>query len=120
MTHRDGLPRFSARSVRRGDPGSAGGFAEASAVYRETSATLSESLGKPPLRSPLRPVGGRGGAPRIWNRGGTPRFPRGRRQALTMSRIAGGFPPPRLPTIWQGPKRTARAIPIGHYHRSLV
>ena len=46
MTHRDGLPRFSARSVRRGDPGSAGGFAEASAVYREASATLSETWGR--------------------------------------------------------------------------
>ncbi len=101
MTHRDGLPRFSARSVRRGDPGSAGGFAEASAVYRETSATLSESLGKPLFRSPLRPV-------------------RRRRKALTMSRIARVFPPTRLPTIWHGPKRAAWTIPIGHYHRSLV
>ena len=40
MTHRDGLPRFSARSVRRGD-----------AAHREACATLSESLGIPPLRS---------------------------------------------------------------------
>ena len=48
MTHRDGLPRFSARSVRRGD-----------AAHREAHATPSESLGKPPFRSPLRPVGGR-------------------------------------------------------------
>ena len=56
MTHRDGLPRFSARSVRRGD-----------AAYREPCATPSESLGKPPFRSPMRPVGGR-------------------RKALTMSR----------------------------------
>ncbi len=109
MTHRDGLPRFSARSARRGD-----------AVYREPGATLSESLGKPPFRSPMRPVGGRGGAPRMWNRGGTPRPPRGRRQALTMSRIARGFPPTRLPTIWHGPKRAAWTIPIGHYYRSLV
>ena len=38
MTPRDGLPRFSARSVRRDD-----------AVYREPCATLSESLGKPPF-----------------------------------------------------------------------
>ena len=48
MTHRDGLPRFSARSVGRGD-----------AAHREARATPSESLGKPPLRSPPRPVGGR-------------------------------------------------------------
>ncbi len=78
MTPMDGLPRLSARSVRRGD-----------AAHREPSATLSESLGKPPLRSPLRPVGGR-------------------RKALTMSRIACGFPPTR---------RAAWTIPIGHYHR---
>ncbi len=38
MTHRDGFPRFSARSVRRGDAG-----------HREACATPSESLGKPPL-----------------------------------------------------------------------
>ncbi len=47
MTPRDGLPRFSARSARRGDAG-----------HREACATLSESLGKPPLRSSMRPVGG--------------------------------------------------------------
>ncbi len=81
MTHRDGFPRFSARSVRRGD-----------AAHRETCATLSESLGKPPLRSPMRPVGVR-------------------RKALTMRRVAYGIPPTR---------RTAWAIPMGHYHRSLV
>ncbi len=81
MTHRDGLPRFSARSVRRGD-----------AVYREPCATLSESLGKPPFRSPLGPVGGR-------------------RKALTMFPIACGFPPTR---------RAAWTIPKGYYLRSLV
>ena len=81
MTHRDGLPRFSARSVRRGDAG-----------HREARATLSESLGKPPLRSSMGSVGGR-------------------RKALTMSRIAGDFPPAR---------RAAWTIPRGHYHRSLV
>ncbi len=48
MTHRDGFPRFLSRSVRRGDAG-----------YREACATLSESLGKPPFRSPMRPLGGR-------------------------------------------------------------
>ncbi len=37
MTHRDGFPRFSVRSVRRGD-----------APHRKACATLSESLGKPP------------------------------------------------------------------------
>ncbi len=81
MTHRDGFPRFSARSVRRGDVG-----------HREARATLSESLGKPPFRSSMRPVGGR------W-------------KALTMRRIAGDFPPTR---------RAAWTIPRGHYHRSLV
>ena len=81
MTHRDGLPRFSARSVGRGD-----------AAHREARATPSESLGKPPFRSPPRPVGGR-------------------RKALPMGRIAGGHPPTR---------RAAGAIPMGHYHRSLV
>ncbi len=60
MTHRDGLPRFSARSVR---PRSA----LCDAGHREPCATPSESLGKPPVRSPMRPVGGR-------------------RKALTMSR----------------------------------
>ena len=43
MTHKDamwdGLPRFSARSVGRGD-----------AAHREARATPSESLGKPPVR----------------------------------------------------------------------
>ncbi len=81
MTHRDGLPRFSARSVRRGDAG-----------HREARATLSESLGKPPFRSSMRPVGGR-------------------RKALTMPSIAYDFPPTR---------RAAWTIPMGHYHRSLV
>ncbi len=108
MTHRDGLPRFSARSVRRGD-----------AEHREACATLSESLGKPPFRSHRRSVRGHGVSPFVYS-GGRPRDPRGRRKALTMSRIACDFPPTRLPTIWHGPKRAAWAIPIGHYHRSLV
>ncbi len=65
MTHRDGFPRFSARSVRCGDAG-----------HRKACATLSESLGKPPSRSRMRAVGGR-------------------RKALTMHRIAYSFPPTR-------------------------
>ena len=81
MTHRDGLPRFSARSARRGD-----------AVHRKLRATLSESLGKPPFGSRMRPVGGR-------------------RNDLTMHRIAGAVPPAR---------RAAYAISMGHYQRSLV
>ncbi len=81
MTHRDGFPRFSARSVRCGD-----------AVHREACATLSESLGKPPFGSRMRPVGGR-------------------RNGLTMHRIAGAAPPTQ---------RTAYAISRGHYQRSLV
>ena len=55
-----------------------------------------QDLGKPPFRSR-----GRTGNGRIW----------GRREALTMSRIARGFPPAR---------RLARAISMGHYQRSLV
>ncbi len=81
MTHRDGFPRFSARSVRCGD-----------AVHREACATLSESLGKPPFGSRMRPVGVR-------------------RNGLTMHRIAGAAPPTR---------RAAYAISRGHYQRSLV
>ncbi len=48
MTLRDVIPRFSARSVRRGD-----------VVHREACTTLSESLGMTPFRLPLRPTGGR-------------------------------------------------------------
>ena len=42
MTHRDGLQRFSARSVRCDDAG-----------HREACATPSESLGKPPYQRSL-------------------------------------------------------------------
>lgn len=65
MTHRDGFPRFCARSVRRGDAG-----------HREACATLPQSLGKPPSGSRMRAVGAR-------------------RNALTMHRIARGLPPTR-------------------------
>jgi hypothetical protein len=81
MTHEDGLPRFSARSVEQGD-----------AAHREARATPSESLGKPPLRSPPPPVGER-------------------RKALPMGRIACGHPPARP---------AAGKILMSHYHRSLV
>ncbi len=81
MTRRAGLPRFSALSVRRGDAG-----------HRKACATPSESVGKPPLRSPMRPVGGR-------------------RKVLTMHRIAGNFPPAR---------RAAYAISMSHDQRPLV
>ncbi len=69
MTYRDGLPGFSARSVRCGDAG----HREACAT---PSAPLAESLGKPPFRSRMRRVGGR-------------------RKALTMGRIVRNFPPTR-------------------------
>ncbi len=65
MTHRDGFPRFWARSAWRGDAG-----------HRKPCATPSESLGKPPFRS----------------RG---RTPGGRREALPMSHNARGSPPTR-------------------------
>ena len=81
MAHRDGFPRFSARSAWRGDAG-----------HRKARATPSESLGKPPFRSPGRTAGGR-------------------RKALPMSHIARGFPPTR---------RIAHAISRGHYQCSLV
>ncbi len=85
MTHRDGFPRLSARSAWCGDAG-----------HRKPCGTPPESpraqdLGKPP---PVARV----------NR-------RGRRQTLTMPRIACGLPPGR---------RIARAISMGHYQRSLV
>jgi hypothetical protein len=76
MTHRDGFPRFSARSARCGD-----------AVHRKACVTLSESLGKLPFRSRLRPVGVR-------------------RKTLTMHHIARGLSPTR---------RAADAISMGHY-----
>jgi hypothetical protein len=65
MTHRDGFPRFSARSAWRGDAG-----------HREPRGTLPESLGKPPFRSRGRTAGVR-------------------REALTMPRIACGSLPTR-------------------------
>ncbi len=65
MTHRDGFPRFSARSAWRGGAG-----------HREPRATLPEILGRPPFRSPGRTAGVR-------------------RKALPMSRIACGSPPAR-------------------------
>ena len=65
MTHRDGFPRFSARSAWRGDAG-----------HREPRATPSESLGKPPFRSRGRTAGVR-------------------REALPMTHIACGSPPAR-------------------------
>ncbi len=81
MTHRDGFPRLSARSAWRGV-----------ARHRKPCGTPSESLGKPPFRSCRRTAGGR-------------------REALTMSRIARGFPPAR---------RIACTISMGHYQRDLV
>ena len=65
MTHRDGFPRFSARSVHRRD-----------AVHRKVCATTSEGREKPPFRSRMQPVGGR-------------------RKTLPMHHIACGLPPTR-------------------------
>jgi len=65
MAHRDGIARFSARNVRRGD-----------AVHREACATQTESLAMTPFRSPMRPAGGC-------------------RKRLTMPRIACTVPPTR-------------------------
>ena len=79
--HRDGFSRFSVRSAWRGD-----------AVYRKPRATTSESLEKPPFRSPARAA-------------------RGRRETLPMPRIARGSAPTR---------RRAEAISMGLHQRSLV
>ncbi len=65
MTHRDGIPRLSARSAWRGD-----------AAHRKPRATPPENLGKPPFRSCGRTAGGR-------------------REALPMTHIVCGFPPTR-------------------------
>ena len=70
MTHRDGFPRLSAISARRGDAG-----------HREASATLSESLGKPPFRSSMRPARGHGVSPFLYS-GGRPRNPRSASESL--------------------------------------
>ncbi len=95
MTPRDGLPRFSARRVRRGDAG-----------HRETCATLSESLGKPPPRSSMGPLGGR-------RKALTTRPPQQRRCRCGgwMPRIARGFPPTPLSIEAMGAPWT---IPMGH------
>ncbi len=61
-------------------------------VHRKACATTSESLGKPPFRSRMRPVGGH-------------------RKVLTMHRIACNFPPTR---------RAAYAISMSHDQRPLV
>ena len=82
MTRRDGLPGFSARSALRGDAG-----------HRKPCATLSESPGKPPFRSPIRPVGGR-------------------RKALMMHRITCGFSLPDRPN-----GRSLWVIFIGPWYR---
>ena len=76
MTHIDGPPRFSAISVRRSD-----------AYHVDACATLSESLGGPPVRSRRRSVGGR-------------------RKVLPMNHIAYDISPTR---------RTAYAIYMSHY-----
>ncbi len=94
MTHRDGFPRLSARSAWRGDAGHRKSCAPSESYGQP------ESLGKPPFRSRRRTGNERMG---------------GRREALTMSRIACGFPPTR-PLA----RRIAGPISMGHYQRSLV
>jgi hypothetical protein len=93
MTHRDGFPRFSARSrmVRR---------CGASQAMRDAVRPLAES----PWEAAV-PVAQA-------NRQRASRC--GRRKALTMSRRTRGFPPTR-PLA----RRIACAISMGHYQRSL-
>ncbi len=91
MTHRDGFPHasrlgFSARSAWRGDAGHREPRAPSTSIGPPESPGL-KALGKPPPRSRGRTAGGR-------------------REALTMPRIACGSPPAR---------RIARAISMGHY-----
>ncbi len=74
MTHRDGFPRLSARSVWPSDAGR-----RKPCVPSESygpSAPWPKALGKPPFRSGRRTAGGC-------------------RKALTMSRRTRGFPPTR-------------------------
>ena len=94
MTHRDGFPRLSASSAWRGDAGHRNPWAPSMRIGP------SESLGKPPFRSGRRTAGGR-------------------RKALTMSRIARGFPPTR-PVARPVARPIARAISMSRYQRSLV
>ncbi len=94
MTHRDGFPRFSARSAWRGDAG------HRKPCAPSTSTGPSESLGKPPFRSRRRTAGGR-------------------RKASTMSRRTRGFPAAR-PLARPVARRIACPISMGHYQRSLV
>ncbi len=81
MNHIDCYPRLSERIAWRGDAG-----------HRKPCATPPESLGKPPFRSGRRTAGGR-------------------RKAVTMSRLACGFPPTR---------RIASPLAMGPYQRYLV
>ncbi len=89
MTHRDGLPGFSARSVQRGDAGPR----EARTTL---SAPLAKSLGKPPLRSSMRSAGGR-------------------RKVLTMHRIDCDSPPARR-AAWTIPMgHYHRSLVLAHH-----
>ena len=97
MTHRDGFPHasrlgFSARNVWRGDAGHRKPCGTPSAPGAESPGL--KAWGKPPFRSRGRTGNGRLG---------------GRREALTMPRIARGSPP-ACPLA----RRIARAISMGH------
>ncbi len=85
MTHRDGFPRFSARSAGRREAG-----------HRMPCATPSESLGKPPFRSRGRTAGGR-------------------RKTLTMPRSARGFPPTRRIACTISMGHYQRSLVLGHH-----
>ena len=103
-THRGGFPRFSTRSVGCGDAG-----------HREARATLLESLpaGPPEMKLSAGPPIGKppfGSRMRLVVAGG-PADSGGRRNGLTMHRIAGAAPPTR---------RAAYAISMSLYQRALV
>ncbi len=76
MTHRDGFPRFSARSAWRGDAGHRKPCAPSQSYGQP------ESLGKPPFRS-----GRRTGSGRIGGGVGKPRRPVLRSSALPLRRM---------------------------------
>ena len=94
MTHGDGFPRLSARSAWHGDAG------HRKPCAPSTRIGPSESLAESPFRSGGRTAGGR-------------------RKALTMSRIARGFPATR-PVARPVARRIACPISMSHYQRSLV
>ena len=87
MTHRDGLPGFSARSVGCGGAG-----------HHKARATPSEHPGKPLFRSPARPLGGR-------------------RKVLKMDHVVCNFPPTRGTAQAISMGHYQRSLVLGRFRR---